>query len=171
MKLCECGCGQPVKPGKRFVAFHHLQGATNPRYRGGIYFSNQKRRWIIICRDGSRQYYARAIMEAIIKRSLRPEEVVHHIDGDTTNDDPSNLCIMARPDHDLLSATKYTAESLLEHLRRFFNELGRPPRCIDFMADPATWPHPSTYRRFFGRWNTALAQAGIPLHREARWHK
>lgn len=39
------------------------------------------------------------IMEAIMGRTLEPEEIVHHIDGNTTNNDPRNLKIMNQGDH------------------------------------------------------------------------
>lgn len=37
----------------------------------------------------------RLVMEAVLGRYLRPGEVVDHIDGDTSNNDPSNLRVFA----------------------------------------------------------------------------
>lgn len=35
----------------------------------------------------------RVVMEDVVGRSLRPEEDVHHIDGNKTNNDPVNLVL------------------------------------------------------------------------------
>ncbi len=184
VKLCECGCGNPApiaertvrKMGwikgepKRFIQHHHLTGVTNPRYKGGIYLAKRENRWVIICRDGSRELYARAVMEAKLRRRLKDDECVHHIDGNTTNDAPDNLENMNYLDHNLLSATKYNPEILLDFLKKFWQEHKRTPRYIDFIKGKSL-PHPSTYRRIFGKWNNALRLAGIPIHRESRWCK
>lgn len=171
MKLCECGCGQSVAPNRRFLPFHHMKGKTNPRYKGGVYFAATKNRWVIICRDGSRVHYARAVMEAALKRHLDRNESVHHIDGDSTNDSPYNLQVMGRIEHNLISARRpYTPGQLLAYLRRFWLEHGRTPTSVDFCNDP-TCPHPTTYRHAFGKWNHAIHLAKLPVVREARWSK
>jgi hypothetical protein len=41
----------------------------------------------------------RAVAEEAMGRPLRPGEVVHHIDGDKHNNDPSNLRVMGQGDH------------------------------------------------------------------------
>lgn len=41
----------------------------------------------------------RLIAEQKIGRKLKPNEVVHHIDGDKLNNDPDNLCVMTRGEH------------------------------------------------------------------------
>ena len=41
----------------------------------------------------------RHIMEKQAGRKLGTDEVVHHIDGNTHNNGPSNLCIMSRVEH------------------------------------------------------------------------
>lgn len=165
MNLCACGCGAEVKPGKRFVLYHHLNGSSNPRYKGGLYLSNEKQRWVIICRDGSREYYARAVMEAKLKRKLLPGEVVHHINSNTLDDSPENLELMYVFDHNILSSTKYTAEDLLNYLRIFYNKNGRSPKNNELRSHPE-YPHTSSYLRVFGTWNNALKMAGLPLNKE-----
>lgn len=44
----------------------------------------------------------RAVMEEHLGRRLSPDEVVHHIDGDKTNNDISNLAVMSREEHSSL---------------------------------------------------------------------
>lgn len=61
-------------------------------------------RWAINCRDGSRFYFYRAVMSAHLGRLLAPEELVHHIDGDRTNDVLDNLEITTRQEHPRLHA-------------------------------------------------------------------
>lgn len=38
-------------------------------------------------------------MECELGRALRSDEVVHHIDGDNTNNNPSNLKLMTQSEH------------------------------------------------------------------------
>lgn len=169
--LCQCGCGEPVARGKRFRGHHHLRGNTNPRYKGGLYYAQTKRRWIIICRDGSRQPYARAVLEAQIKRVLTPDEVVHHINHDSADDRPENLALMTRDAHNLLHATDFESqEILLDALRRFYRENGRSPKALDFVGTH-DYPHYSTYRRWFESWNKALTLAGLPTNKGGQKRK
>lgn len=49
--------------------------------------------------DGSTRDQHRIIMETIIGRKLSRNEVVHHIDGDTMNNDLSNLELISLSDH------------------------------------------------------------------------
>lgn len=44
----------------------------------------------------------RVIAEKLAGRTLGPDEVVHHIDGDKTNNSPDNLRIMTREEHGIL---------------------------------------------------------------------
>jgi hypothetical protein len=46
-------------------------------------------------RPNGRVYEHRIVAEAMLKRSLRRREVVHHIDNDPTNNEPSNLMVFA----------------------------------------------------------------------------
>jgi len=46
------------------------------------------------------------IMERLIGRPIRADEVVHHIDGNRTNNDPGNLELMSRRRHQQLSASR-----------------------------------------------------------------
>lgn len=54
---------------------------------------------MIHCRDGSLTYYARAVVAAEIGRLLRSDEIVHHLNGDSTDDRPENLEVVTRAEH------------------------------------------------------------------------
>lgn len=41
----------------------------------------------------------RYVMELLLGRPLRPDEVVHHKDGNPANNSPSNLALTSRPEH------------------------------------------------------------------------
>lgn len=51
-------------------------------------------------KSGKDQYEHREIAEEILGRQLEAWEVVHHINGRRSDNRPSNLCVMARLDHD-----------------------------------------------------------------------
>jgi hypothetical protein len=50
-----------------------------------------------------RKYFGRhehrVVMERILGRPLRSDEVVHHVDGNKRNNDPSNLRLMTQSEH------------------------------------------------------------------------
>ena len=48
----------------------------------------------------------RIVAEQKIGRPLRPGEIVHHIDGNKRNNDPSNLEVMTQAEHCKLHFTK-----------------------------------------------------------------
>ena len=55
-----------------------------------------------ISRNGEVRSERRILMESIIGRRLAFDEVVHHIDGDKSNNDPNNLMIVSRREHALI---------------------------------------------------------------------
>lgn len=48
----------------------------------------------------------RIVAEQMLGRSLKADEVVHHIDGNKRNNDPSNLMVMTQSEHCRLHFTK-----------------------------------------------------------------
>ncbi len=76
-------------------------------------YNNQKdgRSRVVIVDDVGKhtsKSYPRFLMEQSINRKLLPEEDVHHIDGDVTNNDISNLKIVLHGEHQRHHSTKYT---------------------------------------------------------------
>jgi hypothetical protein len=60
------------------------------RERLGIKLPDGKMRWIS---------YPKYLMENILKRYLEEDDTVDHIDGDFTNNDPSNMRVLKRSQH------------------------------------------------------------------------
>jgi len=58
--------------------------------------------------------------------------VVHHKDGDTLNDDPSNLQVMLRGEHTTLHSTGHRhTEETKKVLRKYSNEYWTDERCLE----------------------------------------
>lgn len=74
-----------------------LAGKSNPRFNGGLTFHRD--RWRIYCRDHSFVAFARAVVAAELRRPLTSDEIVHHINGDSTDDRIENLVILTRAEH------------------------------------------------------------------------
>ena len=70
-------------------------------------------------RKGGRQRAVHVLLaEQLLGRPLKENEVVHHIDGDKTNNDPENLRVMDRAEHTRLHKTGVTpSAATLEKLR------------------------------------------------------
>jgi hypothetical protein len=88
-----------MKPNSGSFKKGHNAGINHPRYKGGLCFDKQKKRWLITCRDGSFQIYARAVFESFIKRELMGFEIIHHINEDSTDDRKENLKLTTRGEH------------------------------------------------------------------------
>lgn len=57
--------------------------------------------------DGRTVSLHRVVMEQILGRPLRPDEVVHHKDHDRHNNDPSNLEVLTHQEHSAHHNQKY----------------------------------------------------------------
>ena len=78
---------------------HHC-GEDHHNWKGGHLSRSGYR---IVSRPGNNKIYEhRLIAEQMIGRPLAPDEVVHHIDANRSNNDPSNLVVMKRKEHDKL---------------------------------------------------------------------
>ncbi len=99
------GCGHEfVRPPKhrrqRFCshACGRKRGAENNKFNGGL-CRRADGRWVIWCRDGSLLYFYRGMLAAHIGRLLTSQEIVHHINGDPSDDRIENLEIVTRAEH------------------------------------------------------------------------
>jgi hypothetical protein len=69
-------------------------------------YTGKDKRTRVTCKDNEGNLhvisYPRLIMEQHLGRKLKPNEDVHHIDGDVTNNDISNLQVLDHVEHEKL---------------------------------------------------------------------
>jgi len=94
LSLCQCGCGQPANPGRRFILKHQPLRAANRLWRGGVKVRRGYR--AIYLPDhpkaiGKYVYEHVLIVEKAMGKPLRDGAEVHHVDKDRQNNSHSNL--------------------------------------------------------------------------------
>lgn len=90
-------CSKPCRP---------YDGAGNPKWRGGRIAEPDGRIKVYAPGhpdarlDGGKYIYEyRLVAAEMIGRSLRDDEIVHHINGDHTDNSPDNLAVMTQAEH------------------------------------------------------------------------
>lgn len=135
-------------------------GPDNPAYNGGLWIEKRSGRCYIRCRNGHPKAYYRAVMEAHLGRTLRPDEQIHHINGDPSDDRLENLQLLPMGRHSSITNKKYTKQELVEQLRDYVRRTGKTPTLKSIYTDEAS-ANPKTFMIHFGTWNNALREAGI----------
>lgn len=109
LNLCACGCGGSTVA--KFVSGHNtrLIDAKEQSRRGRMNDGSAKRD-----RGACRGYRKvrqrhehRVVAERMLGRALQPGEIVHHIDHNKRNNDPSNLQVMTQSEHARLHFKKH----------------------------------------------------------------
>jgi hypothetical protein len=77
----------------------HNAGKLHENYKGGLCFDKNKKRWLIWCRDNKYVLYSHAVFEGYTKNEIRKNYIVHHVDGNSQNDELYNLQLMTRSNH------------------------------------------------------------------------
>lgn len=112
MKLCECGCGWPTNlapfshPKNRWIKGEPLRFIKGHSRRGrgsGLKAANGYR-YILLPNhpnaNGDGYVKLATVLAArVLGRAFRPKEIVHHIDGDRSNDATDNLLICTQSYH------------------------------------------------------------------------
>lgn len=83
------------------------RGTKNPKWRGGVTTRADGRRLITVPRGQSlpdRVLEYRVIAAETIGRPLTDDEIVHHVNGDVTDNAPSNLQVMTQAEHAAIHA-------------------------------------------------------------------
>ena len=109
---CACGCGKTVyrdkytlkRFPKSYVSGHQFKGYLNINWNNGQYIT--LRGQVFLKRPqhqnaDKRGYIRRSIynMSKYLNRPIKNNELVHHKDGNPTNDDIDNLVIISRQTH------------------------------------------------------------------------
>lgn len=110
-----CGASRRVSPsvkagGARYCSTtcrsKAYQGAGNPKWRGGRITDGHGRVMVYAPGDphatlmgGTHAYEYRLIASEKIGRPLAKNEIVHHINGDHTDNRPENLEVMTQSEH------------------------------------------------------------------------
>lgn len=118
-------CGKPVKwaarPSRQGRFCSRACANNSLKGKGGMQYSQG--RWFVRLRDGSKQHYARCVMEAHLGRDLTHDEHVHHVNGDKADDRVENLAVLHFSEHHAIHVArgdygrrpwKLTAEQIAE---------------------------------------------------------
>jgi|SRR6476619_4223877 len=105
--LCACGCGNEIIPKwfhkyyhSKFITGHNLgyqKGSNNNYWKGGRYIDRESGYVFIykpdhpFCRKNRHVLEHRLVMEKYLGRYLDPNEIVHHINGNTSDNRIENL--------------------------------------------------------------------------------
>lgn len=107
-----CGAKKRVFPcdiarGKRYCSrtCRPITGANNPKWRGGVIMAAGRK--LVYAPDhpnatftgGTHAYEYRLVAAEKLGRPLLRSEIVHHINGDVTDNRPENLQVMTQSEH------------------------------------------------------------------------
>jgi HNH endonuclease len=100
--LCGCGCGEQTNLNARGLPSRFRPG-HNRRLVGSTGWIECGYRDISV--GGRKIAEHRAVVERRDGRKLTSAEVVHHVDGDKSNNSPENLVVVTRAEHRRLHST------------------------------------------------------------------
>lgn len=113
-RACKCGCGQRPPDRKLWVPGHLVFSGRKPyvpkppRPRK-YWIEDRYGRCYVRCRGGrTKTAFSRIVVEGMLGRELRPDEHVHHVNGDKTDDRAENLQVISISEHTRLHAEAKT---------------------------------------------------------------
>ncbi len=149
--------GKPIK----YIHGHNQHGSLNCHFNMGLSLHKKDggARWVIICRDGSKVYFARAVMEAQLKRRLETWEHVHHVNGNALDDEPENLRVILNTEH-RKEHCLYANDDLINKFRELALKLSRIPRHKD-CDKTLGMAYSKVYLFRFGSWYNVVVAARL----------
>jgi hypothetical protein len=90
---CACGCSAPINDKSTYKRGHNRRGKGRGWIGSGYRF---------ISVNGRAIAEHRHVVQMREGRGLARHEVVHHVDGDPLNNDPANLVVLTRSEHNRL---------------------------------------------------------------------
>jgi len=112
-KYCSKECTNLAFKGKHFSKDTEWKKGTMPAQFKGYRFTISRpngRKYKLIyrpehpnCTKAGYVREHRLVAEETIGRYLGRDEVAHHVDGDTLNNEPSNIVVMLKQDHDRMN--------------------------------------------------------------------
>ncbi len=91
-------------PWNKGIKTPQLWGEKHGRWKGGKVL--RKDGYILVEENGERQLEHRKVMEIELRRRLRSDEHVHHLDGNKSNNSINNLIVLSRQDHASLHSNR-----------------------------------------------------------------
>lgn len=109
MKLCEYDLCQEILTRKEKESLRDFKKRRFCGYvcRNKARLDPEKTKYQTVKVDGKTQRLHRVILEEHLGRKLENDEITHHVDGDTHNNDPENLVAMRAGEHSRLHNSKY----------------------------------------------------------------
>lgn len=109
----DLGCSlHPIKKAMRRLGLRRAAkarpgmraGKNNPAWKGGERSRNDG--YVLVWTQEGERLKHRVVMEAVMGRRLEDNEIVHHIDGDKSNNNPDNLVVMTQSEHTSVHAVE-----------------------------------------------------------------
>jgi hypothetical protein len=100
--LCACECGGRTSLNRhsqpnRYIHGHNRRGTSVGWQEGGYWYFRI---------DGRNIAFHRWVAEQTLGRPLARDEVVHHVNGDKLDNDPDNVVVLTRAEHQRLHACR-----------------------------------------------------------------
>lgn len=135
------------------------------RYESPWYMSSGYKTRTLTFMDGSTTtvYEHRLLMEKALGRKLRSGEVVHHIDGNPSNNSLNNLEILSNREHAKHHAAQKSQEAQLELSCLMCRKVFTRTRCQERYYRKIGKKGPFCGKSCVGRW--VIAQYGAPLQK------